>query len=139
MKATLLRVTSLLALVLALTAASAYGQGVVKRGTFVVPFDFNVGQRVLPKGTYTFSSEKQIMRIQSRDGKQNLFALPYRTRAGAQSRANTKLTFNRYGDTYYLSQVWLPDGVGRELKRQLPTGTEVSMNVSTIEVLGAGH
>src|SRR5690348_7222161 len=102
MKATLLRITSILAVVLALTAASAYGQGLVKRETFVVPFDFNVGQKVLPKGVYTFSSDRDIVRIQSRDGKQNVFALPYRTRVGAQSRANTKLTFNHYGESYYL-------------------------------------
>ncbi|HEY6805592.1 MAG TPA: hypothetical protein VI306_18585 [Pyrinomonadaceae bacterium] len=139
MKATLFRITSILAVVLALTAASAYGQGLVRRETFVVPFDFNVGQKVLPKGTYTFSSEKEVVRIQSRDGKQNLFALPYRTRAGAQSPADIKLTFNRYGESYYLAQIWLPDGIGRELKRQLPAGTEVSMNVSTIDVPGAGH
>jgi hypothetical protein len=139
MKATLLRITSILAVVLALTAASAYGQGLVKRETFVVPFDFNVGQKTLPKGVYIFSSDRDIVRIQSRDGKQNVFALPYRTRVNAQSRANTKLTFNHYGESYYLAQIWLPDGIGRELKQQLPTGTEVSMNVNTIEVSGAGH
>ena len=138
MKAKLFRVTSILAVVFAFAAVSANAQNVVKRQKFVVPFDFSVGQKVLPAGEYTVSSEKDIVRIQSRDGKQNLIALPYRTRISAQSLANTKLTFKRYGDSFYLSQIWLADGVGRELKKHVTSGTEVSMVPTTVEVGARG-
>ena len=139
MKANLFRVTALLAVVLAFSAVSAYGQSAIQRERFVVPFNFNVGQKVLPAGEYTFSTDRSIVRIQSRDGKQNLVALPYRTSIAAQSHANTKLTFKRYGDSYVLAQVWLADGIGRELKRQLPAGIEVSTNVTTVELNGRGR
>jgi hypothetical protein len=138
MKANLFRVTSILAVVLAFASVSAYGQG-SKRGTFVVPFNFSVGQKVLPAGEYTVSTEKEIVRIQSRDGKQNLVALPYRAGIAAPTLANTKLTFKRYGDSYYLAQIWLPDGIGRELKKHQPAGSEVSMNIKTVEVEGRGR
>jgi hypothetical protein len=139
MKANLFRVTSILAVVLAFASVSAYGQGFSKRGTFVVPFNFSVGQKLLPAGEYTFSSEKEIVRIQSRDGKQNLVTLPYRAGISAASVANTKLTFRRYGNSYRLAQIWLPDGIGRELKKQQPAGSEVSMNIETVEVEGRGR
>ena len=136
MKNTLLRVTSILALVMAFTAVSAYGQSNIKRGTFVVPFDFNVGKKVLPAGVYTVSSESAVVRIQSRDHKRNLVAMPYRI--GTTSNPDAKLTFQRYGDTYYLSQIWLTDGIGREIRKQLPAGSEVSMNISTVDVTALG-
>jgi hypothetical protein len=39
MKATVLRFTAMLAVVMAFTAASAYGQSTIKRQTFVVPLN----------------------------------------------------------------------------------------------------
>jgi hypothetical protein len=139
MKANLLRVSVMMAVVFVFAAVSTYGQSVSRRETFVVPFDFSVGQKVLPAGEYTFSSEKEIVRIQSRDRKQNLVVLPFRARLGTLSRANTKLTFQRYGDSYLLSQIWLPDGIGREVRKHLPTGPQVSMNVKTVEVQSNGR
>jgi hypothetical protein len=129
----------MLAVVFAFAAVSTYGQSVSRRETFKVPFNFNVGQKVLPAGEYTFSSEREIVRIQSRDRKQNLIALPFRTQLGTISRANTKLTFKRYGESYVLSQIWLADGIGRELKRSVPTGSEVSTNFKTVEVQSTGR
>jgi len=66
MKATLLRVTSILAVIIALTAVSANAQGVSKRGTFVVPFEFSVGNNVLPAGEYVVSSETQLLRVRAK-------------------------------------------------------------------------
>jgi len=138
MKARVLRVTAMLAVVVAFTAVSAYGQGRTKRQTFVVPFEFSVGERLLPAGEYTFISEAQIIRIQSKDGKQNVAVLPVSTHLATQSRAESKLKFKRYGVQYYLSQVWLPDGIGRELKRKR-TESNLAQNVSTIEVSGGNR
>jgi hypothetical protein len=138
MRTNLFRVTTLIAVVLAVSAVSAYGQ-TTSREKFVVPFNFSVGEKVLPAGEYTFTTEESIVRIQSRDGKQNLVTLPYRTRIAAQSHANTKLTFKRYGDAYFLAQIWLADGIGRELKKQQPSGIEVSTNITTVELNGRGR
>ena len=134
MKAAVLRVTTVLAVVMAFTAISAQAQGIRNSQRFVVPFDFKVGRTVLPAGEYTFTADSQALRIRSKDGRSNAIALP-RTVGSFRIMSETKLTFRRYGDQYYLSQVWLADGIGRELKRQRPSG-EVAQNFSTIEVPG---
>jgi len=138
MKATLLRVTSILAVVIALTAVSANAQGVSKRGTFVVPFEFSVGENVLPAGEYVVTGETQLLRVESKDRKQHVAILPVGTQIDPRSASEVKLKFRRYGDQYYLSQVWLADGVGRDIKRHR-TNSDVAQNYSTIELQGRGR
>jgi hypothetical protein len=133
MKATLLRVTVTLAIVMAFTSVSGFGQGLIKRQSFVIPFAFSVGNEVLPAGEYRVSSEAEIIRIQSKDGKHTLSALPIRT-VGTEQANSVKLTFKRYGDDYQLSQVWLADGVGRELKRQR-NNSQISQNAATVDIV----
>jgi hypothetical protein len=139
MKATALRLTSVFAVVLAFSAVSAYGQSVIKRQTFVVPFEFSVGGKVMPAGEYAVSGETLIVRIQSKDRKQNVVVLPVSTRIGPLSRTEVKLKFRRYGDQYYLAQVWLPDGVGRELRRERRTDSDVAANYGMVEITAAGR
>ena len=132
MKATLLRVTVTLAMVVAFSSVAAFGQGLIKRQSFVIPFEFSVGNKVLPAGEYRVSSEAEIIRIQSKDGKRNIAALPIRT-VGTKPADQVKLTFKRYGNDYKLSQVWLADGVGRELKRQR-NNSDVSQNFAIVDI-----
>ena len=138
MKATVLRVTAILAVVMALTAVSAQAQAVVKKQTFVVPFQFNVGKQVLPAGTYTFTGENQTIRIQNKNGRASVIALPQRT-LSAPGESQIKLTFRVYGDQYYLAQVWLPDGIGREMKRRPRTNADLAQNFSTVDVTSLGR
>jgi hypothetical protein len=133
MKATLLRVTVTLAMVMAFASVSAFGQSVVKHQSFVIPFAFSVGNTVLPAGEYRVTSEAEIVRIQSKDGKRTITALPIRT-GGTNQVDKVKLTFRYYENTYQLSQVWLADGVGRQFKRQ-PTNSDVSQNVGVVDIV----
>ena len=133
MKATLLRVTVTLAIVMAFASVSAFGQSVIKHQSFVIPFAFSVGNKVLPAGEYRVSSEAELLRIQSKDGKRTITVLPIRTGA-TYAVTQTKLTFTFYENTYQLSQVWLADGIGRELKRQR-TDSDVSQNVGVVDIV----
>ena len=133
MKATLLRVTVTLAMVMAFASVSAFGQSVIKRQSFVIPFAFSVGNTVLPAGEYRVSSEAEIIRIQSKDGKRTITALPFRT-GGTDYVTKVKLTFRVSGNDYQLSQVWLADGVGRQLKRQR-TNSDVSQNAGVVDIV----
>lgn len=134
MKATILRLTVITALALAF-AASAQAQTALNFKTFAVPFSFKVGNKVLPAGEYKITAENQIIRVQKTDGKANAVSLTQRTR-GTNNDDDAKLTFRRYGDQYYLSQVWLPDSLGRELKRPRREITDVAQNFSVVEILG---
>ena len=139
MKVAVLKITALLAVVMAFTAVSAQAQSAMKKQTFKVPFQFNVGDKVLPAGDYTFVADNQTIRVRSSNGKSSVIALPQRTLGASQIPSRAKLTFRRSGDQYYLSQVWLPDGLGRELKKQRPANAEIGENISTVEILSNGR
>ncbi len=70
-----------------------------------VPFNFNVGNKWVPAGTYTMSSEianPGVITIRSEDGKIALVSVVQRD--GRQSNAG-QLVFKKYGDQYFLRQI----------------------------------
>ena len=133
MKTTILRLSMIMALALAF-AASAQAQSAPNVTTFVVPFEFNVGKQVLPAGTYKVVAEYQTIRVKKNDGNANVIALIQRTLGANHSDREVKLTFRRSGDQYYLSQIWLPDNLGRELKRPRNANTDLANNFSIVEI-----
>ena len=85
------------------------------RGIANVPFEFQVQDRALPAGTYTVqeaTASGVIMLRNEETGKAiNILApVPMSATSG-----DSKLVFNRYGDRYFLSQVWLGGDVGHGL------------------------
>ena len=123
-------------LALAFTAVSAQAQTTPNFTTFVVPFEFNVGTQVLPAGTYKVVAQDQSIRVQKNDGKANVIALIKRTVGAGNSEREVKLTFRRFGERMYLAQVWLPDNLGRELKRPRREDADLATNFSVVEILG---
>ena len=117
-------------------AAAAQAQTALNYKTFAVPFSFKVGDKVLPAGEYRITAENQIVRVQNTNGKENAVTLTQRTRGTNHNLSDAKLTFRRYGDQYYLSQVWLPDTLGRELKKPRREVTDIAQNFSVVEILG---
>jgi hypothetical protein len=73
-----------------------------------VPFDFVVGDKTFPAGTYTISrisdDPKQGLRIQSSDGKTNALFL-FTTWEPAAPNDQPKLQFRHEGDKYFLSLI----------------------------------
>jgi hypothetical protein len=72
-----------------------------------IPFDFIVGKMTLPAGQYTVSplDHKRGLVVRSEDGKSTAMVLTM----GVQTKSaknQARLVFNRYGNTYFLSQVW---------------------------------
>jgi len=135
MKATILRFTVMAALALAFVA-SAQAQTALNFKTFAVPFSFKVGNKVLPAGEYKITADNQVIRVQQINGKENAVSLTQRTRGVNHNLSDAKLTFRRYGDQYYLSQVWLPDSLGRELKKPRREVTDVAQIVGVVEIVG---
>jgi hypothetical protein len=81
-----------------------------------IPFQFHVGNKTFPAGNYVIhqldNSDLTIMQIRSADGKLSaLFNVE-----SAQAKATpeiTELIFNKYGDQYFLSEMFdegEPDG-----------------------------
>lgn len=114
---------SLLALLAVGAAAQSNGNNQMKAS---IPFKFTVGQMTLPAGDYTISfvnraSDAETMLIKSADGHSSkmVHMLPVQAR---EIQESGKLVFNRYGQQYFLSQIWSPaEQTGLELA---PSRTE---------------
>jgi hypothetical protein len=81
-----------------------------------IPFDFHVGDELVPAGDYTVRSlndDESMLRIT--DGKHGAAVNTNwaQGRTGGESRA--RLVFNKYGDQYFLAAVWGADSTGRKL------------------------
>jgi len=135
MKVRVLTVSVFFAVVMVFAPALASAQGVAQQWRFLVPFEFSVGEKVLPAGEYTVMRESEFIRLRSKDGKQTAIALPSR-RTGATRRANeVALSFRLDGDEHQLSRVWLSDGIGRELRTKRQIDPAVAKNVKTVEII----
>jgi len=109
-----------------------------------VPFQFVVGDQTLPAGEYRIermlSGNPKVLLIRSTDGR------AHRTvtmEVLANDWQESKLIFNRYGNHYFLSQIWTQgDNSGRELfKSQRETelaGKEVKREVAVLAHRSSG-
>jgi hypothetical protein len=122
MKKQAFRTITILSLLLVLAAVSANAQRPSDDSVAVnIPFDFAFGQTKLPAGNYTLrrialpSSYDRLV-IQNADGRGDShtgITSPHRT---SETQKQSKLVFNRYGDQYFLSQVWMAGSdTGRDL------------------------
>ena len=120
-----------LGLLLAVSAAQA--QEVRVRAN--IPFDFVVGDRVMPAGEYTVGpagSLGQAITISSSD--RTDLSLTTACASSGPSKS-TKLVFHSLAGRYFLSQIWVE---GSDSVRQLPKSqleSEVAMDYATQEVV----
>ena len=104
---------SLCALLL-LAASAAIGQTTTGRVVAEVPFSFVVAGRQFPAGHYTVTSASNLC-LWISDSQQRGTYVPIHDSFRSTSEG-TKLVFHRYGDTYFLSAVWVNGRTnGREL------------------------
>ncbi|PWU11620.1 MAG: hypothetical protein C5B51_02245 [Terriglobia bacterium] len=117
MKNNFLRVSFLTALVA--TAALAQSSLELKA---TIPFGFAVGNQTLPAGEYTVtgaSAASPALIIKSADQHAGGIAITNGVQANSEERT-AKLVFHRYGDRYFLAQVWPGTGsVGRQLPQSV--------------------
>lgn len=109
-------------LVMAIIAAgvSAQAQTLQYRLTANIPFDFTVADKKLPAGKYWIrralgSGGDTVLQISSTDGHVNVtrLSIPVVTFA---PKNESSLIFHRFGDEYFLSQIWPAGGsTGRGL------------------------
>src|SRR5258705_8382729 len=110
MKKQALSTFTMLSLVLMLTAVTVCAQS-ERSGVLNIPFNFIVGGKTLPAGEYTVEPNKRdshnVWLVQSREGKASALFATMPVRAN-QTLEETKLVFHKYGDEYFLSQIWTP-------------------------------
>ena len=105
---------SLLAAVVLMTAGSLNAQ--TSPVTANVPFDFSAGKATFPAGEYKVNQISTLGAL-SIVGQGSAIGLvdSRRTQSNSPS-ASTKLVFHRYGNHYFLYQIWVQgEDIGREL------------------------
>ena len=116
MKKQALKVFSMLSLSVMLGAVSVYA-GLAVPVKANIPFDFTVANKTLPAGAYTVAptSTQGVSLIRCEDCRASELFLTNSVQA-RREQGQTKLVFRRYGDRYFLAQVWTAgDTGGREL------------------------
>ena len=77
---------------------------------FNVPFQFYAGDAVLPAGTYQIGLDQTFNRVNvaASDLSKSVCLLPHRieSRGDDLESGRTVLVFHRYGDSYFLREVW---------------------------------
>ena len=101
-----------------LTSVSAHAQAGTPF-TVTIPFNFYVAGKTLPAGQYhvgrsTEDSEGLVLR--GTDGRTGVFVLT-RGIQTAEIQQQSRLVFRRYGDQYFLGEVWIS---ARSNGRELP-------------------
>ena len=117
----MLMVTLGLALASAAVANGQSGQRLIAQ----VPFDFIVAEKALRAGRYDVryvNGAGDAVAISDTARGNEILRLTHEADTSGQREKNARLVFHRYGNTYFLSQVWM---AGESSGRQLPrTGQE---------------
>jgi hypothetical protein len=98
-----------------------------------IPFNFTVGSQPLPAGQYSVKPLSQAaVLVQSEDSRSAAIVLTMAAQANKTQEVG-KLVFNRYGDQYFLSQIWTPaSNTGRVLPKSR-LEREIAKNVPNPE------
>jgi hypothetical protein len=103
-----LSIPALTLIVMLATSAVAANAQTSGRVYAQIPFDFVVGDKTMSAGKYLVSSQMQdrtALLVQNIKAKDHAIRLtnPVENR---RNNSNTRLVFHRYGQTYFLAEVW---------------------------------
>ena len=102
-----------------LTSVSAHAQA-GKQFTVTIPFNFCVAGKTLPAGQYQIgrsTEDAEGLVLRGTDRRKGVFVLT-RGIQNEEVQRESKLVFRRYGDQYFLGEVWIS---GRSTGRELPS------------------
>jgi len=106
-------------LLVMLAAGTIYAQGTftVIRGD--IPFDFIVGDKTLPAGNYEFHPLLGKNTLPKLQNTKNLEVVVLRTTVLTENGKQVKpmFVFRRYGEQYYMAQIWNGSNAGIEVPR----------------------
>jgi hypothetical protein len=82
-----------------------------------VPFNFYMGSTVMPQGAYRVEEFSHGAVVALRTSHASMAITTFGVSGKSESEP-ARLVFRRYGETYFLTQIWAADGsIGRALPR----------------------
>jgi|SwirhirootsSR2_FD_contig_61_1712935_length_457_multi_4_in_0_out_0_1 hypothetical protein len=100
------------AVLAALTCLGAYAETKLQAD---IPFNFSMGDRVLPAGEYRIVLDHGVLTMREAKGGRAAMALATQNHAiqpGKNTAGDAVLFFQRYGNEYFLSGLWTRDSTG---------------------------
>jgi hypothetical protein len=131
MKHQLFKLTAIFAIFLGLAVAGVQAQAPSKVEVNI-PFEFSAGTKTLQPGVYSIKRlSGNYLTLRSVDGKSTVILNAPLSLTSTDPNAEERLVFNKYGEHYYLAQIWLTTDTGRELvvrkKAAKPEVVELSL------------
>jgi hypothetical protein len=118
-------------LLASISSAPLFSQTITLKGK--VPFDFHVGKVDMPAGEYLVQQSGPVITVRTAEGRTiSAMYLTLPSRAPA-ARATGALVFNRYGEDYFLSKVWLPNSTEGRALPVLSREKELISRVATVQ------
>ena len=106
---------AILGILLGLAVASVHAQAPSKVEVNI-PFEFSAGKTTLPAGVYSIKRMSgNNVTLRSEDGKSSVILNAPVTNNSTDPNAVERLVFERYGDQFALSQIWLTADTGRQI------------------------
>ena len=106
---------AILGICLGLAVMSAHAQAPSKVEVNI-PFEFSAGKTTLPAGVYSIKRlAGNNVTLRSEDGKSSAILNAPVTNNSTNPNAVERLVFERYGDQFALSQIWLTADTGRQI------------------------
>jgi hypothetical protein len=139
----------LLIVMMVMGIGSAQGQSLANDLRVKIPFDFIVGDKELPAGDYSIarvrpSFDNRVLVIESVDNHLTVVRLTSPVESLAP-KVEGSLVFRRYGDQYFLSQIWTAGATTgsaffksreeRELERKAQEQGQVAMKAKAVEIV----
>jgi hypothetical protein len=114
MKNQIYRVVAIFGMFLGLVV-SAHGQA-ASRVEVNIPFEFSAGKATLKPGIYSIKRlSGNLLSLRNTEDKSAVVLNAPLTLSSSDPKAEERLVFNKDGDRYVLSQVWLTADTGRQL------------------------
>jgi len=115
MKQQIFKLTAIFAIFLGLAVTGVQAQASSKVEVNI-PFEFSAGKTTLQPGVYSIKRMSgNYLTLRSTDGKSAVILNAPLNLTSIDPGSVERLVFNKYGDQYYLSQIWLTADTGREL------------------------
>jgi hypothetical protein len=134
MKNQIYRIAAFLGIFLGLAVAGVQAQ-TPSRVDVNIPFEFSAGKTTLTPGVYTIKRMSgNLVTLRNVDTKASVILNAPVNLSSTNVDASERLVFNKYGDRYFLAQIWLTVDSGRELLKEKKAAKgeriEVALRVS---------
>ena len=115
MKKQIYRIVAILGMFLGLAVVSVQAQA-PSRVEVNIPFDFSAGKATLKPGVYSIKRmSENLLSLRNTEDKSTVVLNAPITISSNDPKAVERIVFNKDGDRYVLSQVWLTADTGRQL------------------------